>query len=312
LTDRKTILLAIVTVLLLGTPIEFLAGLRGFSVTANFRWLVLLQMGAYVQACLVLPTAKLVLIPLARARGGSNPRVHERLVIFLAGLIVAHFFSYGWYDASRLLFKHFGHGEDPFVSFNLRYSLSVPPTVQALAYYRHFAVLNGVLSSLVAAHFAIDRSTKTATLDRLGDDRRERSTLFWSGIVLWLLVYRVPQMLFTGMVTSAVQISDSFLGNASSLISTTVICALLLPYMIRRVNRTRRWSILNFQAASLGITFIAALLLLPSPFLSAGVLQQCLLTLNAGGFFWGWRLGDLCWSRPTRLSPLATAKSVNS
>jgi hypothetical protein len=138
--------------------------------------------------------------------------------------------------------------------------------VFAIAYF-------GILGGELAARWSPDQRV---FVWRPGSKRSELILDLW---LLWVLLYSIPIMMLSGgYILAAPQLA------------TAVVCILLCFPLTRRAPASRASAIRDSIVASVFITVLACVLLLPGGFVAFLPLGFIWV-----GFVWGWISGGLVW-----------------
>lgn len=298
----------VATWFLVATPIEFAASFFGHARASESWWLFLLNLGPYLQAAIVLALLAALRTrfqPDARTVSESTQtgtRILSAIIGTIAGLAV----SLAWWHAIRVASSHMGLKPDVFDT-EPHGGFSPGPILQPLLYYQYFSVVNAFLMGIFGSHLVVGRTSGQETFAWTPQKGSDTSSA-WTLWVTWLLLYRLSQFLLISLYWPGVNLVDELIFDASALFATGIVCFPVSFWLAGRIPKTRKSSIYGSQAASFIIIFVAAILLLPFGYPSAGVIRTCVLTLNIGGLVWGWTAGNLRW-RTLQLQKPAQTKN---
>jgi hypothetical protein len=258
------------------------AFLRWFPSVQQFKytgWLLFPNLGPFVVAIVVLPALFLLrsLHGRGKAEGGESSRPAPRGLLIFFGILIGIVVSIGWWR----LFEHLtlASGDQDFIFGRKPWELGYYPgelsarigfarslVVSAIAYF-------GILGGELAARWSPDQRV---FVWRPGSKRSELILDLW---LLWVVLYSIPiMMLGGGYILAAPQLA------------TAVVCILLCFPLTRRAPASRTSAIRDSIVASVFITFLACVLLLPGGFVA--FLPLLFIWV---GFVWGWISGEMLW-----------------
>jgi hypothetical protein len=300
---RKSLaVIALIAYFWLATPTQAILWYLSPPRVRHVGWPLLLNCGgAYLEATAIL-VAMAAVNRACFALGGSAPSSQGaaggRRLFVVAGIVAALMTSLTWWYVLRFVSNYLDQRD---YILGLHYVARHLELQADVGYYRLFsifvAIYLGILAGEVTWRWSLERRLLPYPPPRA---KHSDSDFVWTSWVAWLALYR----LFTESIhlLLTVAFSDHNVGPLDSwpisllpLVGTSIACVFVSLWLFGHTPRTRQSSISGTMAASLLIPVIATPLLITTGFGALGPLALCIVTLNIGGFVWGWIVGDLRW-----------------
>jgi hypothetical protein len=297
---KRFAFIALIAYFWLATPWQVILWYLNPSRAKYSGWLLVLNCGAYLEAIAIL--AAMAVMRARFSSGGSAPPserpVGSRRYFILVAIVAGLAASLAWWYVFRFAGNYSGLRN---YIFGLSYVPGYNQLQAAVSYYRFFSIFIvtylGILAGDVAWRWSPERRLlpypppKTKPSD---------SDFIWTSWVAWLGLYRLLTesiYLFfeVTFANNSVVSLDGWYLSFLPLVATSIACILVSMWLKGRTPRTRESSIYVAMAASLLIPVIATSLLITTGFLALGPLALCVVSMNGGGFLWGWFVGDLRW-----------------
>ena len=286
---------------LIATPLESLASLPVIHRLMYGDWLVLLDLGPFVQAIIVLSFLLTLRSLLARGKeesAGAQTFAHRGPFIAL-GIAVGLLTSWAWWQLFRLATQ--ASGQQEYIFGRRPFSPTYYPGTLGsgvgfgLAFTVFIAFYLGIAGGELAARWSPKRR-----LFAWGLPRSNGSELAWDLWISWLVLYRLSLMFFFSLVilfggSSGEGGWDGMLLLAAPYLATAVVCIPFSKWLARRAPATRKSAIGGSLGASFLISLLSGIMLLPFGWLGIAVIASAIVYLNAPGIAWGWIAGELRW-----------------
>lgn len=294
--------IVVIWYLILATPGTLAFWLQSHSSLKYVVWILFLNCGTYLEVVAILAAMMVIRSVVVTVRSATTPEkpFGGRGLTVPLGIVTGLITAVVWWFVFQYGSGHAGQQDYALGRAEIIPGYDPRVFVAGIRYYRFYSVF-------IAVHLGIlggDLGWRWSSERRLFpySPRKFRPSGFdfvWTSWVAWLALYRISEWIWLILIESDLRRAPAppevsvlsllpFLATSMACIPVSCLLFLLTP-------KTKTSSVFMAMTASLLIPIVATPLLITTGFLAIAPLALCIVSVNIGGFIWGWIVGDLRW-----------------